>query len=438
MSDTEELEHTAKSLEDALDPDEIVITVDVGGVPLEVSRKAKNSMSSAQDAMASQPTVFYKCDFAITAVTDILKYDKLQFSFPFSEETINSFDWDSVIVGRSDSYPKGKQPETDEFAKVMSVHGLVKEEKDAQARAMGVVKSGVQSYCTYKQRWKQWRDICAVYRFMNPSMQIQTVYDLIKGRIKHCGSLGEINDKIDEDVQKHINKLKRETSKRDKEARLQKELEDAEAARQQAAAEIEESKQQESKIQEETQEIQNATYEGSRSQSAAARTAALEAKKAEADTLKEKQAEAKKQAAEQAKKKRELQKALNEQRKVVVVDDEPKTKKLKRNDTSLLKGAITPRKKAELDGDGWKPPTKQDSAKPVFDPPGNLWLQDSQKKLKLLFSLARELKAEDLLEPPLAFPTLMDFIGADSLDVSLSFHDRVFLYLNALVLSQKR
>jgi len=118
MSDSEEaeLEYKATSLEDVLDPDEIVIAVDVGGVPLEVSRKAKNSMASAQDAMASQPAAFYKCDFAITAVTDILKYDKLQFSFPFSEETINSFDWDYVIVGRSDSYPKGKQPETDEFA----------------------------------------------------------------------------------------------------------------------------------------------------------------------------------------------------------------------------------------------------------------------------------------------------------------------------------
>jgi len=301
------------SLEDALDPDEIVIAVDVGGVPLEVSRKAKNSMPSAQDAMASQPAAFCKCNFAITAATGIPKCDKWQFSFPFSEKTINSFDWDSVIVGRSDSHPKGKQPETDEFAKAMSVRGLAKEEKDAQARAMGIVKSRVQSCCTHEQGWKQWCDICAVCRFMNPSMQIQTVCDLIKGRIKHCGSLGEVNRKIDEDVQKHINKLKQETSKRDKEARLQMELDDAEAARQQAAAEIEESKEEESKIQEETQEIKNATCEGSRSQSVAARTAALEAKKAEADALKEKQAQAKKQAAEQAKKKRELQKALNEQ-----------------------------------------------------------------------------------------------------------------------------
>lgn len=385
MSDTDatELEHAATSLGDELDPDEIVITVDVGGVPLEILRKAKSPMSSAQGAMASQPTAFHKCDFAITAATDIMKRDKLQFSFPFSEETVDAFDRDSVVVGRSEPCPAGKQPGDDELAKAKSVRRIVKEEKGAQARKIGIAKSGVQSHCTHKQRWKQWRDVCAVCRFMNPSMEIQTVCDSIKGRIEHCGSVGEINDKATEDAQKHVNKLKRQKAKADKEAKIQKDPEDAEAARQQAATAIEESEEEENEILEETQETKEATFEGPRSESAAARAATPESKKVQSNATKEKQAQAKKLAAEQAKKMRGPQKQLDEQRKAVAIDDEPKSKKLKRSDPSLPEGVLAPRKKAASDGDGWKPPAKKDSAKLAFDPPGDQWLQKTRKCKKM-------------------------------------------------------
>ena len=146
------LEATVESLVTAPDPNEIAARVTLGCESIDVTRKAKESMSTALDAMANQPTVFFKCEFAVRAVTEILGVDMLEYSMPQTSETLAAFDWEAVVAGRIDTYPQGESPTDTQFSKVRSVHTLVKEEKDAQAQAMGLPKSGVQSYCTYKQR----------------------------------------------------------------------------------------------------------------------------------------------------------------------------------------------------------------------------------------------------------------------------------------------
>ena len=192
--DATSVEAEVTVLEEAPNPDEIVLDVSLGGEILHVTRAAKASMGSALDAVANQPTVYFRCRFAVGAVTDILSVDMNEYSMPQTEEDLKAFDWDSLVPGRKDTYPQGTPPTDNDFAKVKAVHGIVREEKDKEARVRGLPKSGVQSYCTYKQRWKQWRDICAVYRHMEPIMELPTVAALIMGRLKLCNSLTAIDE----------------------------------------------------------------------------------------------------------------------------------------------------------------------------------------------------------------------------------------------------
>jgi len=79
---------------------------------------------------------------------------------------------------------------------------------------------------------------------------------------------------------------------------------------------------------------------------------------------------------------------------------DPPKKKLNRNDTDLLDIAINPRKKVELEGDGWKPPThKEDTTSVDFDPPAAKWKANSLEKLNLLLSIGRDLQADGLMAP---------------------------------------
>ena len=139
------------SLLPAPDANEMVIEVTDGLGSFQVTRDARDSMSYALDSMANQPTVYYRCKFAIIAVAKILKVDMLQYSMPQLPADLSTFSWDRVTIGDWDTYPKGNSPSKEEFAKVKSVHEAVKAEKDAEARKRGLSKSGVQSYVTYKQ-----------------------------------------------------------------------------------------------------------------------------------------------------------------------------------------------------------------------------------------------------------------------------------------------
>jgi len=110
-------------------------------------------MSCSMDAMANQPTIFYKMDFIMQAVADGIDEDKIEISFLQTLKTLQEFDWNDVIIGRKDTYFKQTQPKAEAFAKVRAIHTAVKVEKDKEARAMGLPMSGVQAWSTYYQRW---------------------------------------------------------------------------------------------------------------------------------------------------------------------------------------------------------------------------------------------------------------------------------------------
>jgi len=97
---------------------------------------------------------------------------------------------------------------------------------------------------------------------------------------------------------------------------------------------------------------------------------------------------------------------------------------------------LTPRTRASLDGSGWAPPTRSEGAVVVYEKPGALWAAAARRKLVLLTSLRNQLKNAGLCGQPMTFVTLMAFVQPDESD--LDFDSRVFLYLVALMLNQKR
>lgn len=427
------IEATAKALEDEPNPEDVVIEVKCGFETLAVTRKAKNSMSSALDAMSNQPTLFFRCEFAVTAVTDILGVDMMQYSCPQTDDDIQSFDWESVVVGRRDTYPIGIQPTELEFEKVRSVHRLVKDEKDKQARAMGQPKSSVQSYITYKQRWKQWRDICAVYKHMNPAMALNTLHDLLKVQLKMCNSMHLLEEVMHEDMKKFIAKQRRETKKIQDQIMLEQKLASLREEEKAAKAKAKEAAATQLKIVQEQDALKDQVFEGSRSAAGKARKAAIQAKRnEEAEALKALQ---KAQALALAKREEKAQLKRKKKQQTVVIPILVQKKKLKRNDITRLDDKIVPSKKVELDGPAWAPPTRDRTEKQiVYIAPGDSWLKESKNKINLLFALERLLKAQNLTEQPLTFSILMEFIGVEE----MTFNGRIFLYYVALTLHQKR
>ena len=150
---------------------------------------------------------------------------------------------------------------------------------------------------------------------------------------------------------------------------------------------------------------------------------------------------AKKTALENKKKEKALEKeekqlaklkdSIQEEPDVVEMEDPPK-KKLKRNDTGLLDLAISPRTKVELEGNGWKPPTrKEDTSSVDFDPPGAKWKAHNLEKLNLLLSMGRDLQADEMMPQRVTFTSLMEHIDGT---VALDFNKRVFLFVIGLIL----
>jgi hypothetical protein len=80
-----------------LDGNEIVLHIKYEGETIEVTRKTKQSMVLAIDANSNQLTLFFKCQFVIQAVCDMLGYEFLDYSFPDSED--EGFDWNQVVPG---------------------------------------------------------------------------------------------------------------------------------------------------------------------------------------------------------------------------------------------------------------------------------------------------------------------------------------------------
>ena len=133
--------------------------------------------------------------YVIHCAALILEVELLEHTFPQTKEELDAFDWSEVIVGRVDTYPKGTPPSSAEYEKVRTIHKLVKDEKD-QAAAKKKFKSGAQSYTTFRQRWREWRQIQAIFRYMNKDASLQTVLDTATVSLKQCTSLPDMFTKI--------------------------------------------------------------------------------------------------------------------------------------------------------------------------------------------------------------------------------------------------
>jgi len=136
MSDANDEDGKATSLLQAPADDDQVIRVDYkeeGKASLYVTQKAKISMSYSMDAMANQPTIFYKMDYVMQAVADACDKDKLEMSFPQTPELLGDFNWDTVLIGRTETHFSGTTPEKEICKQVRAVHKAVKDEKDEEA-----------------------------------------------------------------------------------------------------------------------------------------------------------------------------------------------------------------------------------------------------------------------------------------------------------------
>ena len=286
-----------EQLVDKPDESETIINIayDGGQKTLALTRKAKQSMCASLDASSNQPTAFFRWRYVGQAVSDILGIDFLEFCFSYLPEDIN---WDTIVPGQKDTYPKAQTPSEDTFKIVRTVHLLVQEEKDEEAKANGLPKSGVQSYITYKQKWKYWRDLCVLFLAMNQGMAHQTILDLMTGLLKLCNSMDALDDVVKVEVKKFKDKLKRQERKRAAKVAIEAQLSEAKQKEEEVEQSVQEAVSQHEKVIEKRRQLENMDYSGKRKQRQAARASALKSIQEEAtdaaETLQEAEEERKK------------------------------------------------------------------------------------------------------------------------------------------------
>ena len=435
--DETHLETTVNKLVDEPNPEENVLEIQMGSTTVTVTRKAKQSMSSALSAMANQPTVFFRCMFAVTAVCEILDVDMLSYVMPQTIEELRAFDWDRVVPGVKETYPQGTQPSDLEFEKVRTVHQVVKAEKDAEARAVGLPKSGVQSYITYKQRWKQLRDIAAVYRHICPVYTLSTTMDQMKAELKLCTSMQAIEDVLKDTIKKHLAKRKREERKRQEQLRITHELAEIVKKQEETKQEVEQKQQELERVAEEKEQATE-HLQGLRTRNQ---------RKEATQTLLNGIVEREKEAAEviQAAKEAEVQlrqKRKQAQDKLIAISQpeiqhQPKKKKTKRKEVSLLDDEPSPPQIVSIKGEAWKPPMRVGGGGPTrYETPGSRWEEANKTKVRLLNTLTTYLRNEGILDELISFRGVMEFIGADCRGEELDFNERVYIHLVALIIEQ--
>ena len=269
-------------------------------------------------------------------------------------------------------------------------------------------------------------------------MEKHTLLDLLKGCLKLCGSKKEIEACMDEDVRKFLVKKKTEARKlREQEeiaqklAAVAKEKEDAEAFALAAEQEAVQAEKEAQRILTESQQMEEDTTEGVDKDLPDDIAEELRKKKEEEALCQHVLEEARENAKKMEAKKAEQEEEIKEKETEEAVVETPPKKKLKRNDSTLLDYDMSPRKKAEIDGEEWNPPMLQEGKHKA---PGERWQMESENKVQLLFVLASHLKSRNDLDPQMTFCTIMEFVGAGI----ENFHERVFIYLVALTLHQKR
>ena len=446
VEEIEEVPATVENLVSAPAPTQNVMKVTLEGETFFVTNSAKQAMVDALDAMSNQPTIYFKCLYAITAVSEILGVKMLDYAIP-NADTLEEFNWDDVIPGRDDTYPKAPQPPKEEFSKVKVVHRAVKAEKDERAKLFGRHKSGVQSIQTYHQRWKQWRDLAHIYARTNPTLSKQSVLDKMQASLKLCSGIDSLYEQVKVDVKFFKGQLVRQKRKMQNAEKLRESMEAAALEEEAAKASAKEAEEKTKMLQAEAAKIvvDETLLSGTRAQKKQQQETLLEKKNelarqsAEEDEKRKRLLQAYKEKATEKKQLEQQQKRLADSLKEVPLLPKP-AKRSKKNDTSRLGDVITPRKKAELDGNQWMPPRKVVSEKKtiVYDAPGKEWESHNIRKLALLGVLRDRLKADGVIPPPMKFKVLMEYIGADSAVEDAPFNDKVFIYLVALILNKDR
>ena len=429
-------------------PEVTAATIQYGQEEIPVTQKGLDAMRESIRALENKPTTYFRQKHVIVAVTEILGKDLLEYSLPQTPEEINAFDWNVVVPGRSETYPIAKQPEPHEFAKVKAIHDMVAEERNKEAAKIGRPNGGTLSYCTYQQRWKQWRDIHATYRYMNPGYTLQMVADLVAANLKLCQSVHAQETKMAEDVHTHIGKLKAANRMKEKADKVKEQMAAIAEEEKKARDEVLELQNQQEKLAEERKALAETpatemeidgitTRSGRRSNSASsaaleqAKQRAVQAKAKEVAEVVKKRKQAEKDAQDKANEKARLQREQQEAEAAVPMDQK---KRAKRNDIDRLDIGPSPRTRARLDGVLWNPPRKV-PPHATYSKPGRLWKEENIHKLWLLSQLRSHLKG--LLGQPMSLATLMSFIDPPD-DNEVGFEHRVFIYLMALMLKETR
>ena len=431
------IEYENVGLEVELNPTDNVMKVKHGkDQSFFVTRAAEDAMIAAVNALSAQPTQFFRAKYSVVAVCKILDTDFLQYSIPQTTETRRAFDWDAVISDVAKTYPQPIVPSKDEFFKVMAVHMKVKEDKDTQARAIGMPKSTCPASSTFQQRWKLWREVMIVYATMEPDMPLKTIVDLAQGKLKLCKSLDKLWAQVADDIKVHQEKRKRALQKQARATKLQAEIDAANEALEEEKAAAAAAKARKLQL------TSTDTTTGTATKPRATRNSAKVM--AGLDTTISEVDEAIKASTQAMNDNRARKKTLEKEKRQVenepAADPQPK-KRTKKNDVIQLVKTSTPREKAAAgEGDTWKPPTyNSEKGKAItYSDPGESWKTENVRKWRLLKELRNHLKTAGLCKQPMSFLVLLDFVGGGKDAENLGFNDRVWLYLCALVLAQKR
>ena len=321
---------------------------------------------------------------------------------------------------------------------VRTVHAVVKDEKDAMARGLGDSKSGVQSHITHRQKWAKWREMCAVFKCMNPKLSNQTTLDLMTFGLKLCPSKDAVFEVLQVLLKKHIVKLGRDKRNAAKKATIAQELKNIEAEETTMKEQLEVQQKAYEEVLEEKKRVEEevSSVGGTRLQ----RQARVENAVSEVTERVKEVEEELKEATEHEKAIQKKKEDLEQQQEAIErppVEIPPQKKKAKRNDTTILLEKMTPRQKVEEMGDSWKPPMRKEGRTVAYADAGAHWVTSSTHKLELLASLAHHLNSESLLDQPFTFLAVMEYIGADQCNQELDFNARVFIYIVALVLHEQ-
>ena len=441
-----------------LDPNEVIMEIIMEkGDTLKVKRSAKEAVVRSLECMKSQPTLFYKRRYSVFAVSQVLGEEFLEYAIP-DITTLEPLDWTEINPERPVTWPKQAVLDRVQWSKFRIVHKEIVKEKDAEARADGLPKSGVQSCETYRQRFQEWRFMAGLYRRLFPRYTKQAVLDRMEASLKFCNGADTITGKIGVDVlqaQREIKAYDKQMERLDaQKKKVEEDLKTAAAAEANALKEAEDAQREKQALEHQAQSMAAAAPA---ERDATRRETREQIKKRKQEEAANKEALEKRTEEQEAKRQRLLATSDAHRQKAELLRKEQEKwqqaqapppqdfaplptrggRRVKKNDITLLETLNTPRDVMHQDGEEWKPPMKASSKKNnnKYSEPGIDWEENSTSKIKLMARLCECLKADGILYEPMKFHTFMTAIGIDQVTgPRVGFEDRVFIYLLALVL----